>query len=319
MFMPENGVLNRRKLMPIKAVEEISEGIRTLKTEGFEKPMIELLERLLLFHINLKRMAENYIDFSRVFKQDIKKSIKKGRNVANLSNLKIERGFLIDAFEGICEIGKSYSEEKIEQINAIQRAVRDGEIDVGKIQRGFFLKGRYFDITSKKLNVPRELLFSVSLNVYRPLFEVCTKSMQNTVENLLWLEGYCPICGIFPGMARLEAETGKRILWCPICGMEWTYRRIKCPFCENDDHESLRYFYLDEKSPYRVDVCDNCKGYIKTIDERKRERRIPLLLEDIKTVYLDSIAEKEGFRKIKGVETQTKWRCWDEDLSKNFP
>jgi FdhE protein len=99
-------------------------------------------------------------------------------------------------------------------------------------------------------------------------------------------------------MAKLEREEGRRILQCSLCSTEWAFRRLQCPFCRNDDHDTLRFFFVDEESPYRVDVCDICKRYIKTVDERKleEEKKVMLTLENIATLFLDILAVEEGYR-----------------------
>ena len=99
-------------------------------------------------------------------------------------------------------------------------------------------------------------------------------------------------------MAELKSE-GARFLVCSACGNEWRFNRLKCPFCENANHEKLRYFYTEkEGKAYRVDVCENCKRYIKTIDTNEVDEVIPSL-EDIGTLHLDILAQKEGYTKEK--------------------
>ena len=57
------------------------------------------------------------------------------------------------------------------------------------------------------------------------------------------------------------------------------------------------------ENPFRVDVCDKCKKYIKTIDERKmpENKILDFSLENINTLYLDILAQKEGY------ESPTYW------------
>ncbi|MBI4721738.1 MAG: formate dehydrogenase accessory protein FdhE [Candidatus Stahlbacteria bacterium] len=129
-----------------------------------------------------------------------------------------------------------------------------------------------------------------------------------------WLRGICPICGRDPFIAKIEPETGKRYLHCCLCRTEWAFKRIGCPFCGNIEQKKLRFFYVDENSPYRVDVCDECKKYIKTVDTRKSEdrgqktenrkqkteNRKPikdrvLFIDYVTTTYLDKLAQDEGF------------------------
>ena len=72
---------------------------------------------------------------------------------------------------------------------------------------------------------------------------------------------------------------------------------MKCPFCENNDHEKLHYFYAEGQETYRVDLCNNCKQYIKTVDSRKLDYEPDLNLEDIVTVHLDILALEKGFKR----------------------
>ncbi|MBI4777686.1 hypothetical protein HY792_01995 [Candidatus Desantisbacteria bacterium] len=49
----------------------------------------------------------------------------------------------------------------------------------------------------------------------------------------------------------------------------------------------MGFFWADDASPYRVDFCRKCKGYIKTVDERKLQegKELNLLMEDVSTAY----------------------------------
>lgn len=122
-------------------------------------------------------------------------------------------------------------------------------------------------------------------------------ALRRTVAGLLggagWQEGFCPVCGSAPGMARLEKD-GHRALACSLCGQEWHFPRMACPFCRTEDQKSLYYLYADEEEGYRVYACKECGGYIKTVDARVLEDPAPLDLEDLTTLHLDMIAEKKG-------------------------
>jgi len=116
------------------------------------------------------------------------------------------------------------------------------------------------------------------------------------VDSGNWLRGYCPVCGREPLIVRLEEETGKRWLFCSLCHTGWVFKRMVCPFCENNDQESLRYFFVENDEAHRIDVCDKCKRYIKTIDSRKIEDVMNLFVENLSTLELDIVADKDGFR-----------------------
>ncbi|NIS62640.1 MAG: formate dehydrogenase accessory protein FdhE, partial [Proteobacteria bacterium] len=72
---------------------------------------------------------------------------------------------------------------------------------------------------------------------------------------------------------------------------------LMCPFCENTDHQTLRYFYTEREKAYRIDICDKCKRYIKTVDARQLAGEIFLPVEDIGTLHLDILAADKGFRR----------------------
>ena len=96
------------------------------------------------------------------------------------------------------------------------------------------------------------------------------------------------------GLAMLQNE-GKRVLACSFCRHEWSAYRIFCPFCENTDSDTLQYFVVQDDDEHRVDVCENCKRFIKTVDLRKISRIIYPPLEQIATLHLDMKASEAGY------------------------
>ena len=117
------------------------------------------------------------------------------------------------------------------------------------------------------------------------------------MDDSIWLRGRCPVCGREPLMGKLEQEAGKRLLGCHLCRTEWVYKRLECPFCGNSDQEKLRFFYDEANPVYRVEVCDRCKTYLKTVDTRERAKKVILFIENLATVDLDLVAKREGFRR----------------------
>jgi FdhE protein len=57
---------------------------------------------------------------------------------------------------------------------------------------------------------------------------------------------------------------------------------------------TLHYFFSEEEEDYRVDVCDACKKYLKTVDTRKIEHPVYALVEQISTLHLDMLAQEQG-------------------------
>jgi len=143
-------------------------------------------------------------------------------------------------------------------------------------------------------------LILISRELVKPFFHSLSGRVAHAVSFEHWPEGYCPICGDTPDFARFSREEeGKRYLWCSTCDLEWGFQRICCPSCKNIDHNKLRFLTTDFREELRIDVCEKCKGYIKTIDERKTadEEATIFLKEHVASVYLDIMAEEKGYVK----------------------
>lgn len=130
----------------------------------------------------------------------------------------------------------------------------------------------------------------------RPELEYVAEKYSNVIARFSWVEGYCPICGKEPKIGEIrEKENGKRYLFCHQCGYKWNFRRIKCPFCGNEEQHSLAYFAVEGEERYHVDVCNKCRRYIKTVELSKSAEDINLDVEDIATLHLDMLAYEEGY------------------------
>jgi len=111
------------------------------------------------------------------------------------------------------------------------------------------------------------------------------------------LGGHCGMCGSPPSIARLRREDGKRLLTCGLCGTEWEFERLSCPWCNSRDSTALTVLRTDEAEPRWIEACERCRGYVKTVDER----RLPLggviipVVEETATLHLDLLAEREGY------------------------
>jgi FdhE protein len=109
----------------------------------------------------------------------------------------------------------------------------------------------------------------------------------------------CPLCGSRPllGVLRPEGDGGKRFLVCSFCLQEWEFRRILCPTC-GEEAESKLPVYVAEQFPHvRVEACDTCKFYLRTIDLTKDGHAIPLI-DDLAAIPLTLWAHEHGFSRL---------------------
>lgn len=112
-----------------------------------------------------------------------------------------------------------------------------------------------------------------------------------------WRYGYCPVCGSLPAMAALVGEGGQRQALCSFCGHIWRVPRLGCLFCSTAEDKEVHYFYTEGDDLYRVQVCDSCQDYLKTIDTRKGGDAEAMAVDDVSTSHLDLVAEEKGYQR----------------------
>lgn len=150
---------------------------------------------------------------------------------------------------------------------------------------------------AKELQIPVELLDFLALNTFKPLLKTYGQAILGQVSLQDWMQSHCPVCGDQPTMAKLTtAKEGARKLYCGRCETEWNYKRIGCPYCKDDNASETSFLTLEDHKQYRVYLCDRCKSYIKTVDERVCGE-VDLFCEDLATGELDQIAQAEGYQR----------------------
>jgi FdhE protein len=109
----------------------------------------------------------------------------------------------------------------------------------------------------------------------------------------------CPLCSSNPvvGVLRPEGDGGKRFLICALCANEWEYRRIVCAGCGEEDVHKLAVYSAKEIAHVRVEACDTCHQYIKTVDLTKDGHAVPAV-DELATIPLNLWAAEHGYTKI---------------------
>lgn len=142
----------------------------------------------------------------------------------------------------------------------------------------------------RKNNIP--LLLKETLTTF---YAALSHSFFSQADTEKWERGICPLCGEKPFIARLDKENGSRYLKCHLCYLEWRFPRLTCPFCKNVEKRSLSYFYAGEDKAHRIEVCENCKRYLKTIDERLLKKEVEPLVRDIMMIGLEEAVREKGY------------------------
>ncbi len=173
-----------------------------------------------------------------------------------------------------------FQPESIDKL--VDKAVKD---DIAFIKR-----------LAKESSYNEETMSLFIFSLLAPFFQKEAEKYQEVFEKAAWHQGHCPFCGSQPQYSRFHEEDGRRLLFCPLCRSQWRFSRMVCPFCHNSDHTGLRHFCIEENSTHRADVCDKCHRYLKATNERASGKEAIPQVENIVTIALDYLADKEGFK-----------------------
>jgi len=118
------------------------------------------------------------------------------------------------------------------------------------------------------------------------------------------LTGNCVFCGggawissriIPPGPGT--GEGAMRMLHCALCAFTWQVGRIRCPACGEDNPEKLPSFSAPQHAGVRVEACESCKTYVKSIDLTTDARRVPEI-DELVALSLDLWAVSKGYERL---------------------
>ncbi len=109
----------------------------------------------------------------------------------------------------------------------------------------------------------------------------------------------CPRCNSLPllGVLRPEGDGGKRFLQCALCSQEWEFLRILCPNCAESREEKLPVYTAEQFPHIRMETCDTCKHFLRTIDMTKDGNSVPLV-DDLAAIPLTLWAKENGYWRI---------------------
>jgi FdhE protein len=289
--------------MKKKKSEELNRIIRRINVIEKNRPSHKEILDFYKYIIREQHKIKPLIKVKRIDinEETAKTQMREGFPLIDKKDIKLDMDSAENLFKNICRALQR--KEKISpEIKKINQAIRKGEIDLKELF-GKLIAGdkAYIDSVSEKTELNRWLLLFLAESSINPLLEAYAEKLKGHVDQEIWFRGYCPVCGSAPVLGELrnvEGVEGVKFLVCSSCSFQWRFKRLACPFCGNDDHKKLRYFNTKaDGKAYRVDVCEECKKYIKTIDFRELKEEVIPAVDDIGTLHLDILARKEGYKR----------------------
>ena len=170
-----------------------------------------------------------------------------------------------------------------DQLESVKEGMRSGIIDFMLLPQG--------EVASFSTPISSEELQSLLFVLSRIFFKSMKKSLN--VDNIYWEEGKCPVCNAIPSISMID-EGDKRKYYCSFCETIGHYKRIGCPSCLSEDPTLVDVMYAENDNNVRIDACNSCKSYVKTID---RSKAVPKSIEeaDLLSLPLDIVAQNKGY------------------------
>ncbi|MBW2614741.1 MAG: formate dehydrogenase accessory protein FdhE [Deltaproteobacteria bacterium] len=271
--------------------------------------LLEHIDRLIQQRPVCKEVLESYRELASLMKK-VEPEPQDIRFEDRLKDMKKEEGFPLFSREDIpvdLEASSELFAKFIEHLSNTEREDRDGlkkVLEKSKSDSGWTdslfktvlrKDDKALSKTGKEVDLDPATLSFLAQVALRPSLYALRDAASDRIDKEHWNYGYCPVCGSEPDMACF-AKTGKRYLHCELCGQEWAYHRLKCPFCRNEEHKTLGYFEAEQEEGLRVDFCRQCMKYLKTVDKRVFEEAAPMELENLATIHLDMLANEHGFK-----------------------
>jgi formate dehydrogenase accessory protein FdhE len=145
----------------------------------------------------------------------------------------------------------------------------------------------------------RQFFAKAALQPYVSWLAEC--GIRPTDRGLPPCDNRCPFCGGSPQLSILytaaDAAGGGRLLLCATCLTTWSFRRVVCASCGEEDEGKLSYFHAPEFEHLRVDACDSCRHYLKAVDLTRLGLAVPIV-DEVAGAPLDIWAREHGYEKI---------------------
>jgi len=287
----------------VEPISDIKYQIARLeKLNQFSNGFLNFYEQVLTAQQNFKERINKPLVAILGRTIDLEGRLVDGRPLVDDTNFYVDAQAAMSFLQELLEqLEQSQPPNQMDDFPKLKAAMKNEAFDLTAFLQNFLKEKKdYFAELAGSIGVKLERLIFIARAIDLPLLEVHRDILRpNSIASVSdWLRPYCPTCGSLPAMGRLEKEVGQRFLWCSVCNSQWQFHRLQCPFCLNADQTRLRYFFTDEASPYRVDVCDNCLRYLKTVDDRKleAERQAVMPVEELLSLSLDELAKNEGYQ-----------------------
>ena len=176
-------------------------------------------------------------------------------------------------------------------------ALEDGRLDVSALLLHIAAGDKETALAAlRPFGFDVNLALLLAQNALKPALRAWCRQVSPVANGISWNKGICFVCGAAATLGELQENDQVKHLRCGSCGADWTLGRLRCIYCGNDDHKTKHYLYEETlRDQQLVEVCDQCKGYLKIIAAFTPTAPELLPVEDLATLHLDYIAQERGY------------------------
>lgn len=236
--------------------------------------------------------------------------------------------YAADLFSRLVNVLQQREDPELQSgLDALVSAATTGGMDPERLfGEAFVQHGEHVAEIAVQFDVDADLLATIAAQAVAPLLRAYAERLLPLIERLddgaaesaVWQQGYCPVCGGWPSLAELRGVELAQFLRCAACGSGWRSRRLFCPYCGNDDFNTLQTLTIDGEKRFRISVCERCKGYLKVANAFDPPPPELLALDDTASLHLDVVAIERGYHRPGGtgffIELAVPEDEWVEEL-----
>ncbi|MDZ7264307.1 MAG: formate dehydrogenase accessory protein FdhE [candidate division KSB1 bacterium] len=257
---------------------------------------VKFHEQLFKIHVQCMEHLIAVLPFEKLNQINIADRLLQRQSVLTSADFIIDEKALEFVFDLIFPIIKHYSYRYKESIRRLEELYDKRKVSLRDLV-STLLSGDASKVMeiSTQYDIPAVLMQQVVEAIGAPYVELCAEFLNKKISRFDWREPTCPICGNHPSMARVNEQSHNRWLWCRYCDTTWPFPEMTCPFCLSQDRKAIQLIFPSDKRPVRIDACNHCQHYLKTIDEMIDPEPVNMSVKHVATFYLDLLAKSRGY------------------------
>ncbi|MCL4267319.1 MAG: formate dehydrogenase accessory protein FdhE [Anaerolineae bacterium] len=180
----------------------------------------------------------------------------------------------------------------------LMQTVLNGDVDLRPLLTAALTLDRAtLTTTARSLNIELLTIEAILRHLLMPIVRAYSDAFGQALDFAEWRRGYCPVCGDWPLFGELHGRDRLRHLRCGRCTASWRFKRLECIWCGTTKRDELSFLYELAVQTWRVDVCDHCRGYVKTLVSFDPLEADMLLVHDLRTLHMDQLATDAGYKR----------------------